>query len=178
MSADELQLVNLATTQIAAWPLHIADRGEFTAAGIRSYARRRAMKTPPALLITDHIGLAKVTQERRRDPRVQQVGDICKQFKEMAAELECPHLVAAQLNRQVEGRAVKVPQLSDLRESGDIEQDAYSVSFLHRHNMGEEAALHLAKNRNGPLAKVTLRYDGRTARFASPAYEEVPGYDY
>ena len=104
--------------------------------------------------------------------RDQQIGSITRALKGLAKTLHVPVIIASQLNREVEKREVKRPQLSDLRESGSIEQDADAVMLLYRdeyykagHNAGI-AELIVAKNRSGPTGTVRLRFDAQTVSFS------------
>jgi replicative DNA helicase len=106
--------------------------------------------------------------------RVEEIGQICRGLKQIAMELNTVVLAAAQINRGVEQRAIKKPMLSDLRESGDMEQDADIVIFLYRdeyYNPGTERAgiceIDVAKNRNGPVGEIDLFFSPEKMRFAN-----------
>lgn len=178
------QLADLATAagRAAEWRIHICDKFALTSLGFRAYARRRHATARPDLLIVDHIGLLTPPKAENRNVAV---GEISRGFVHLARELDVPIILLSQLNREVEGRAVKVPQLADLRDSGSLEQDAASVTFLHRPGLYDRSAdigtmeLHNAKNRNGPTAwRVELRFEPTTMRLlnAAPNYREVEGY--
>ena len=99
--------------------------------------------------------------------------EISRGLKQLARELNVPVLACAQLSRAVESRTSHVPMLSDLRESGSIEQDADIVMFIHREEMYKEdtekrgiAEVHISKHRNGPLGMVPLRFFNKTTKFA------------
>lgn len=149
---------------------------------MRAKARRAAAQQRPELIIVDYLGLA----EAGGDNRVQEVSRITRNLKAMAREIGCPVIALSQLSRAVEGRAVKVPMLSDLRDSGSVEQDADVVMFLHREEYYDKhtdkkgvAELHIAKNRNGPLGVVPLRFDARLTQFGNlDTYRAPEGYDY
>ncbi|MDE2441811.1 MAG: DnaB-like helicase C-terminal domain-containing protein [Betaproteobacteria bacterium] len=120
------------------------------------------------LIVIDYIGLMK----GQGDNRVQEIGSISRGLKALAKELSVPILALAQLNRGVESRPDKRPIMSDLRDSGEIEQDADIIAMLHREALYTEAAewanyaeLILRKNRNGPLGDVSMHYDGRLMTF-------------
>jgi replicative DNA helicase len=147
---------------------------------MRAKARRAAAETPPALIVVDYLGLAEAGGENR----VQQVGYITRNLKAMAREIGCPVLALSQLSRAVEARASKVPMLSDLRDSGSVEQDADAVLFLHREDYYDPntdrkglAELHIAKNRSGPPGVVGLHFDARLTRFNNLSrYQPVEEY--
>lgn len=111
-------------------PIHIIDNGNLTVAQIRSNARRLVKDHGVKLIIVDYIQLIKPSSEDRRAQRHVQVGNITAELKQMAMELKVPVIGLAQLNRGVEGEARR-PRLSDLRESGSIEQDSDVVAFLY-----------------------------------------------
>jgi replicative DNA helicase len=119
----------------------------------------------------DYLQLMQGT--RRNDNRVQEVSEISRGLKGLARELNVPVLAMAQLSRSVESRSSHIPMLSDLRESGSIEQDSDMVVFIYREEMYDPetekkgiAELHIAKHRNGPVGVVNLRFFDKTTRFA------------
>lgn len=175
ISGDEKAAEKLmqAALDLSGYPLYMDDRGGVGAAQIRStcYKVKRRAKGL-ALVVVDYLGLIRPSG-KRGSSREQEVADISRNMKLMAKELECPVLLMAQLNRGVENREDKSPRLSDLRESGAIEQDADAVIFLHRpavyddaKDPGEAWAL-LRKNRNGPTGEIALRWSGEHYRFTS-----------
>jgi replicative DNA helicase len=108
--------------------------------------------------------------------RVDEVSKISRQLKLLAGELQCPVLALSQLSRAVEQRINPIPKLSDLRDSGAIEQDADVVMFLHREELLDKetdkkglAEVHVAKQRNGAVGQVVLRFEGPTMRFQNLA---------
>ena len=124
------------------------------------------------LIIIDYLQLAD--PGRRYDSRVQEVSIVSQGFKNLARELRLPVLACSQLSRAVEARGTRIPELSDLRESGSIEQDADVVMFLYREEgdqtqWGEQipTKLRIAKHRNGPLAEISLMFRGDRIRFYS-----------
>lgn len=141
----------------------------------------QAERGPIALMIVDYLQLVNTPSSKERN-RVLEVGEISRGLKRLAGELDCPVLALSQLNRGVEGRADKIPLLSDLRESGNLEQDSDVVLFLHRPELYGDAQLkgvceiHIAKQRQGPLGKVALRYFPDTGRWFDTAYESPKGY--
>lgn len=130
---------------------------------LRSKARQLKRQKDIKLIIIDYLQL--LASERKRDNKVQEVSDISRQLKILAKELNIPVIALAQLSRSVEARQDKRPMLSDLRESGSIEQDADIVMFLYRDeyynantNNKNLAELIISKHRNGSTGKVKLYY--------------------
>jgi replicative DNA helicase len=155
--------------------LSIDDTPGLTIAEMRSRARRLREASGLDLLIVDYLGLMQPTNERAS--RNEQVSEMSRGLKAMAKELAVPVIVLSQLNRGIEGRAterkgdgeggdVARPRLSDLRDSGSLEQDADGVWFLSRDqtNGSQAAILSVAKNRNGPLLDIELRIELPTGR--------------
>ena len=151
-------------------PLSIFDSSGVSLMELRSQARRMKMERGLDLLVVDYIQL--MTSANARDGRTAEVSEISRGMKILARELDVPILCLSQLSRAVETRDSKIPNLSDLRESGSIEQDADTVIFLYRDDYYDpmstrpgEVDLHLKKNRNGPTGRVTLRFDNKTTSF-------------
>jgi replicative DNA helicase len=159
-----------ALAALADAPIAIEDSAMLTVMDVRSKARRLAAQRPLDLLIVDYLQL--LIGDSSAQNRVDEVSRISRQLKLLARELGCPVLALSQLSRAVEQRASKVPQLSDLRDSGSLEQDADIVLFIYREE-GEGGAtpgvaeIHVAKQRNGPLGAVGVRFDAPTTRFAN-----------
>jgi replicative DNA helicase len=133
---------------------------------MRTQARRLMMQQQNDFLIVDYLQLA---HGRTKDNRVLEVGEISQGLKNIARELRIPVLALSQLSRQVENRgADKAPQLSDLRESGSIEQDADVVLFLYRKNdqIHDLVDVKVAKHRNGPIGETQVAFIGNKMRFA------------
>lgn len=164
-------------------PLWIDDSGSLTVLEIRAKARRFKAKMGLGLIVIDYLQLISGTDSRVQ--REQQIAEISRSIKGMAKELDVPVLVLSQLNRDSE-RERREPRLSDLRESGSIEQDADVVLLLHRpskredegdEDVEEQRSLHsekieliLAKQRNGPTGKVDLSFNKHYTRFENFAY--------
>ncbi len=139
---------------------------------IRTKARRLAAEYDLELVIVDYLQLMQAG-ERRVENRVQEISYITRALKGLARELRVPVVALSQLSRAVEARQDKIPQLSDLRESGSIEQDADVVMFIYRDEMYDEntdrahiADIIVAKHRNGPTAKVSLRFEPSLTQFS------------
>lgn len=138
---------------------------------IRSKAKRLMIEKGLDLIVIDYLQLM---QTREIENRAVAVGEISRSLKILARELNIPILALSQLNRAVENRSERIPQLSDLRESGSIEQDADVVIFLSRESISEEddvnpvsikVDLTIAKHRNGPIGRTTLEFIGKQQRF-------------
>jgi len=149
---------------LAEAPLFIDDTPGLSIFEMRTRARRLMAEHQIDLLVVDYLQLA---HGRTRDNRVQEVGEISQGLKNIARELKIPVLALSQLSRAIENRGEKTPQLSDLRESGSIEQDADVVMFLYRRDddVPEAVNIKVAKHRNGPLADVDLFFRGDRIKF-------------
>jgi len=131
---------------------------------MRTKARKLMTEYHIDLLVVDYLQLA---HGRTKDNRVQEVAEISQGLKNIARELRIPVIALSQLSRAIESRGEKSPQLSDLRESGSIEQDADVVMFLYRKDddIREQVTLKIAKHRNGALGDVELFFRGDRVRF-------------
>jgi replicative DNA helicase len=150
-------------------PIYIDDTPGISIAELRSKARRLHADRPLDLVVVDYLQLINASGS---DNRVQEVSEISRSLKALARELDVPVLALSQLSRAVESRSPKIPQLSDLRESGSIEQDADLVLFIYREDFYDResekkgiAELHVAKHRNGPTGQINLLFMDRTTRF-------------
>lgn len=160
---------SIAADKIANSNFFIDDTPGVTIVDIRTKARKLKMEHGLDMLIIDYLQLI---QGMRKENRVQEVSDISRNLKILARELEIPVIALAQLSRAIEQRVDKRPQLSDLRESGSIEQDADIVMFLQRENMFDEdpqeknkGNLYIAKHRNGPTGNIELVFIEKQARY-------------
>ena len=156
--------------EVAEAPLYIDDSPNLTLMEIRAKARRLKQRHNLKLVVVDYLQL--MSSPRRVESRQQEVSEFSRALKLLAKELEVPVVALSQLNRGPEQRTDKKPMLSDLRESGSLEQDADMVILLHREDAYErespragEADLILAKNRNGPTGTVTVAFQGHYSRF-------------
>lgn len=152
----------------AGWPLFIDDTPAVTVAYVRAKARRIQRTHGLGLIVLDYLGLMRGIG----DNRTQEVGSISRGLKALAKELKVPVIALAQLNRASEGRPNRQPTLADLRDSGEIEQDADIVAMLHREDMHRTAPeweglaqMFIRKNRNGPTGECLLALDGPRMRF-------------
>ena len=182
VKADRWPKVVKATQKLAAAPLFVDDSSDLGIMELRAKARRLHHRRPLGLVVVDYLQLMR--PEAGTDNRVEQIGQISRGLKILARELDVPVIAVSQLSRAVEARPDKRPLLSDLRESGQIEQDADLVMFIYRdeyYNRDSErpgeADIILAKHRNGPVGEVVLTFLSRYPKFASlyrePAAEEL-----
>ena len=155
-------------------PLYIDDSPNMTLVEIRAKCRRLKQRVGLKLVVIDYLQL--MTSGKRVESRQQEVSEFSRALKLLAKELKVPVIALSQLNRGPEQRADKMPAISDLRESGSLEQDADMVILLHRESAYEkdnpragEADLIVAKHRNGPTRTVTVAFHGHFSRFADLA---------
>lgn len=165
----EQERVTDAIGAIHELPILIFDTSGVSLMELRSHARRAQMEGGLDLLIIDYLQLMS---GRGGDNRATEVSEISRGVKALARELDIPIIALSQLNRAVEGRDSKIPNLSDLKESGSIEQDANMVLMLYRDDYYNEQSLqpgvvevHIKKNRDGATGKVGLRFDRSTTTF-------------
>ncbi|KKU57628.1 MAG: Replicative DNA helicase [Parcubacteria group bacterium GW2011_GWA2_47_12] len=169
---EEFAKIRDSLDRLAKAPIYIDDQPGANILKIRSVARRIKHEKGLDLIIVDYLQLMTPTNTRT-DNLVQQVSEISRSLKQLARELDVPVLTLSQLNRNVETRGGK-PRLSDLRDSGSIEQDADVVLFIHREDKYKEdsdkpniAEILIEKHRNGPTGKVELYFDADKASFLS-----------
>jgi replicative DNA helicase len=155
-------------------PLFIDDSPNMTLMEIRAKCRRLKQRHQLKLVVIDYLQL--MTSGKRVESRQQEVSEFSRALKLLAKELEVPVIAVSQLNRGPEQRTDKKPMISDLRESGSIEQDADMVILLHREDMYEkespragEADFIVAKHRNGPTDTITVAFQGHYSRFVDMA---------
>ena len=158
--------------------IHIDDTAGLNAMEVRSRARRLHRQCGGlSLIVVDYLQLMSGNASRREENRATEVAEISRALKSLAKELKLPVVALSQLNRSVESRQDKRPMMSDLRESGAIEQDADLILFIYRdevYNPANEASkgkaeVIIAKQRNGPTGPVTLTFIGRHTRFENYA---------
>jgi replicative DNA helicase len=179
VNQDRWPRIVKATEKLARAPLYVDDSSDIGILEIRAKARRLHAKHELGLVIVDYLQLMR--PEHISDSRVEQIGQMSRGLKILARELHIPVIAVSQLSRAVEARPDKHPLLSDLRESGQIEQDADLVVFIYRdeyYNRDSEhpgeAELIVAKHRNGPVGKVELTFLERFPKFAT-LYREPAG---
>lgn len=166
LSEDDFTKLSNAMGELAEAPLYIDDTPALSVLEMRTKARRLQVENGLDFLVVDYLQLAK---SRNLENRVQEVSEISQGMKNIARELKIPVMVLSQLSRAVETRGGNKPQLSDLRESGSIEQDADVVMFLWREDAdnSENMMLDIAKHRNGPLKSIPLHFKGDRIKFYS-----------
>ncbi|MGP3978596.1 replicative DNA helicase [Streptomyces sp. 8N114] len=162
--------------QVTDAPLYIDDSPNLSMMEIRAKCRRLKQRNDLQLIVIDYLQLMQTGGSRRPESRQQEVSEMSRNLKLLAKELEVPVIALSQLNRGPEQRTDKKPMVSDLRESGSIEQDADMVILLHREDAYEkespragEADLIVAKHRNGPTATITVAFQGHYSRFVDMA---------
>ncbi|MFP4194030.1 MAG: replicative DNA helicase [Desulfosalsimonas sp.] len=178
---DWYSLTNAAGTLSSA-PIYIDDSPELTSLDIKTKTRRLKREKGVGMIIVDYLQL--VRPRRSYERRELEISEMSRTLKGLAKELDLPVLALSQLNRRLEERSDKRPQLSDLRESGALEQDADLVIFIYRdevYNPDENnpnknlAEIHLAKQRNGPTGTCSLVFKGEYTKFENLAYgEHIP----
>lgn len=170
---DEFDRLQEGMAALSEAPIFIDDKSSNTVLSMRSTARRMKMEKGLGLIVIDYLQLIIPSSSGGNVSVVQQVSEISRALKGMARELDVPVLALSQLSRAVEQRGGK-PRLSDLRDSGSIEQDADVVLFIHREDMtgnrsesdkNNVAEILVEKHRNGPVGKVDLLFDDQTTTF-------------
>ena len=177
---DYYKLVTVAG-ELEKAPIYVDDTAGINVFELRAKARRLASRVEPklGLIIIDYLQL--MMGDGRADNRQQEVANISRALKQLARELNVPVLAVSQLNREVETRAEKRPQLSDLRESGAIEQDADLVMFIYEpkdENKKGVVALDVAKHRNGPTGYCRLGFVRDYTKFRTLKADEESRYDF
>ncbi len=191
ITKEEFSTLLKESTELNETPIFIDDTPALTISAVRTRARRMKRQHNLGLIVVDYLQLLRGTNASSEGNRVQEIGEISQGLKAIAKELDIPVIALSQLSRAVESRDDKRPQLSDLRESGNIEQDADVVMFIYReeyylarkmpqhgddkfHQWQEDmerakniAEVIIAKQRNGPIGNVSLRFDTRTTGFAN-----------
>ena len=192
---DQFERLAVAAQEMQTIPLHIDQTGGLTIGQLAARARRLKRQKGLDLLVIDYLQLLSGSGKRASDSRVQEITEITTGLKALAKELEAPIIALSQLSRQVESRDDKRPQLSDLRESGSIEQDADVVMFVYRDEYylknkkpkeGSEeffkwqtemeqvagiAEIIIGKQRHGPTGTVPVQFDAEVTRFSNLARE-------
>jgi replicative DNA helicase len=193
ISKAEFRDLARAAAALESLPLYIDDTPGLTIAALRARARRLKRRSHIGMVIVDYLQLLQGTGRNSNDNRVNEISEISRGLKQLAKELDVPVIGLSQLSRAVEQREDKRPQLSDLRESGSIEQDADIVLFIYREDyylaskqpaedhpefaawqeeMGRvygRAEVIVAKQRHGATGKVRLRFDSRITKFTDAA---------
>lgn len=167
---DGWQALTITADRISRLKIFLCDQASLTASQVVRHAHALKQKHGLDLLVIDYLQLMEI--EGKKDNRSTGLGEISRQFKLLAKELNIPILLLSQLNRECEKRPDKRPMLSDLRESGGIEQDADVVLFIYRDEVYSKEEVHkgvaeilIRKNRNGPLGDVHCEWQGPRTRF-------------
>lgn len=175
LNFNDWECLNKTLQRIQDKPLFLDDSANMSMMEIRAKCRRLKQTQNLGLIVVDYLQL--MSSLRPRENRTQEVSEFSRQLKLLAKELNVPVIALSQLNRGVEQRQDKKPVLSDLRESGSIEQDADMVFFVYRPDVYDpndrpgEADIILSKHRNGPLGTFTLTFRGDLSRF-----DQMPQY--
>lgn len=173
LSDEEWKRIALKMGEVDSAPLYIDDSPNMSMMEIRAKCRRLKQRHDLRLVVIDYLQL--MSSGKRVESRQQEVAEFSRALKLLAKELEVPVVAIAQLNRASEQRADRRPMLSDLRESGAIEQDADVVLLIHREDFYDhdqrpgEADFIIAKHRNGPTDTITVSFLGHYSRFADMA---------
>lgn len=179
LQEEDWEGVDKALTILSKKNILVDDTPALSPTELRSRSRRVKRENKDlAMIIVDYIGLMQV--HNRSDNRVAEISEISRSLKALAKELEVPVVALSQLNRAVESRPNKRPLLSDLRDSGAIEQDADVIAFLYRHEQYDpqdleskgKAEINIAKQRNGPVGTIALAFRDSVTRFENLAFED------
>jgi len=188
MSESDFPKLMSASGRLATAKLHIDDTAGLSILQLRARARRMHQQHGVKLFVIDYLQLLNSTAQRAKENRQQEIADISSGIKALAKELNVPVIVLAQLNREIEKDKNRKPRMSDLRESGSIEQDADLIGLLYKPDADDDEAapveadgvavnLVIAKQRNGPTGDVNLTFLKPYTRFESAAKfsdEDVP----
>ena len=169
---DDFQRIGEAMGVLSEAPVYIDDAGSANVMEMRTMARRLQSEHDVGLIIVDYLQLME--GRSGGDNRVNEISEISRALKQLARELNIPIVALSQLSRAVESRSPQIPKLSDLRESGSIEQDADVVMFLYREDREKPdtpnkniVEVHIAKHRNGPVGKLSLYFNENSTTFKS-----------
>jgi replicative DNA helicase len=175
MNDDDWSRMARRMAEVSSAPMFIDDSPNMTMMEIRAKARRLKQRHDLRLVVIDYMQL--MSSGKKVESRQLEVSEFSRQIKLLAKELEVPIIALSQLNRGPEQRGDKRPMMSDLRESGSLEQDADMVILLHREDIYEkestrpgEADLIVAKHRNGPTRDITVAFQGHYSRFVDMAH--------
>jgi replicative DNA helicase len=183
LNTEHYQELVKACGELSEAPIYIDDTSTLTPLALRAKARRLKNLHDIRCIIVDYLQLMSLGRARV-ESRQQEITEISRYLKALARELNIPVVVLSQLNRSPEGREDHMPRMSDLRESGSIEQDADVVMLLHRedyYHRGEDsysanntAEIIVAKQRNGPTGSVDLIFRERITRFENASFVQEP----
>lgn len=178
---EEWSLLWDATEKLAKLPIYIDDTSSISVQELRAKCRRLKMEQGLDLIMVDYLQLMNADNVRRNENRQQEITQISRGLKGLAKEMNCPVLALSQLSRKAESREGGRPLMSDLRESGAIEQDADVVMLLHREDYYDKdterpniTKVIIAKHRNGPTGEVELYFEDYLTRFKDLNREDDP----
>jgi replicative DNA helicase len=167
---EDWNRINMAVAMMSQAPIFIDDTPALTPTEVRARARRLAREHGLGLIVIDYLQLMQVTGTKEN--RATEISEISRSLKALAKELNVPIIALSQLNRSVEQRTDKRPVMSDLRESGAIEQDADVIAFIYREEVYDQdtprkgiADVIIAKQRNGPVGDIHLTFLGEYTKF-------------
>ena len=170
---DDFQRIGEAMGVLSDAPIFIDDSGSANIMEMRTMSRRLQSEHNVGLIIIDYLQLME-GRSSSGDNRVNEISEISRGLKQLARELNIPIIALSQLSRAVESRSPQIPKLSDLRESGSIEQDADIVMFLYREDREKPdtpnkniVEVHIAKHRNGPVGRISLYFQESSTTFKS-----------
>ena len=176
---NDYTLIQDAFARLSEAPIYIDDSPSLSVMQMRTMARRLQAQHALGLIVVDYIQLINPTNNRENT--VQQYSEISRELKSLARELKVPVLALSQLSRAVEQRTPAIPRLSDLRETGSLEQDADVVLFIYREDKYKEnsdkkniADIIIAKHRNGPLGRIPLYFNESLVSFRNLEENENP----
>lgn len=182
-NSEEYERLQNGISELSNAPIYIDDQAGTNIVKMRSTARKIKSERKLGLIVVDYLQLMSPTQSRNSDNVVQQISEISKSLKHLARELDVPVLALSQLSRAVEQRQGK-PRLSDLRDSGSIEQDADIVMFIHREDKYKDhserdniAEILIEKHRNGPTGAIKLKFDDKHSSFLSLEKGDYSDFD-
>lgn len=184
VSSEEWEKLNLAMSESKDYPFYVDKNSSVTADQISAIARKEHRERGLGLVIVDYLQLVSDSGQKNSN-RAETVSDISRSLKNLSRELGIPVIALSQLNRSVEQRPDKRPMMSDLRESGSIEQDADVIMFIYRDDYYNKlnskkpgiAEIIIAKQRNGPTLTVDLDWHGPTTKFKSRLAKTAPECD-
>jgi replicative DNA helicase len=176
LSYDEMDKLYLAMNKLKSAPIHIAETPGINVLDLRARVRRlKDHEGKLGAIVIDYVQIMSSIRDNRNSNRATEIADISRSLKALALELSVPVILLSQLNREVESRQDKRPNIADLRESGALEQDADIIMLLYRDDYYDPeskdkglAEVHIAKNRSGSTGTVKLAFIAKCTRFENP----------
>lgn len=180
LTPQEIALITNAVGRVSRWNFWLWEPGKMTIPQLQTEAQRIKYETGLDLLVVDYLQLVADHRAGKHSNRYQEVSNVARDMKDMARELNVPVVTGAQLSRKVENRGDKRPILSDLRESGEIEQISDVIAFLYRDDMYDEASefpnqadIIVAKHRNGPTGTISLYFEKTLTKFMDASAHHI-----